>query len=152
MAGFTNLKQYGRFVGSPVIGKLYHWVYDAKWKLKLHVWDAFPLSIISGPAKGGFYGINLHFAPPGMRQAILSELTEHAIKYKGNQTAIFRADYDFLQTLVYEDFIKKNCFKHYLTAHCNSSFLEINPSMYDKVIRLPTANWYNYSKKGRGPY
>jgi len=60
----------------PEAGKLYLYAYDAKNKDTLPVWDKFPLILCLGSkvAKNGnllFYGLNLHYVPPRVRQEFL---------------------------------------------------------------------------------
>ena len=55
-------------------GEMYMFIYDAKYKDTLPYYDAFPLVIPTGPAAGGFYGINLHYLPPILRAKALDAL------------------------------------------------------------------------------
>ena len=55
-------------------GNMYLYYYDAKYKDTLPYYDAFPLVIPMGPAKGGFYGMNLHYLPPIIRAKALDAL------------------------------------------------------------------------------
>ena len=57
----------GVVTGKPVIGQLYLFQYDAKWKDILPYWDMWPLIFPFDYAKNGFYGINLHYLPPNAR-------------------------------------------------------------------------------------
>ena len=52
--------------------------YDPKHKDTLPYYDRFPLSVIIGPAKGGFYGLNLHYLPPVLRAKMLDALMDIA--------------------------------------------------------------------------
>ncbi len=47
-------------------GNMYHFYYDPKHKETLPYYDRFPLILAVGPAKGGFYGLNLHYIPPNL--------------------------------------------------------------------------------------
>ena len=58
------------------IGRMYLFQYDAKWKEKLPYWDMFPLILPFDLAKGGFYGINLHYLPIPLRIRLLDRLTD----------------------------------------------------------------------------
>ena len=42
-------------------GNMYMYFYDPKHKLTLPYYDRFPLTIMVDGAKGGFYGLNLHY-------------------------------------------------------------------------------------------
>ncbi len=60
--------------GLPVIGQLYLFQYNAKWADILPYWDMWPLIFPFDKAKGGFYGINLHYLPPNARAALMIRL------------------------------------------------------------------------------
>ena len=46
------------------VGDMIMYFYDPKTKETLPYYDKFPLTIIVGPAPGGFYGLNLHYVNP----------------------------------------------------------------------------------------
>ena len=48
-------------VGRTLAGNMYMYFYDPKFKETLPYYDRFPLTIMLEPAKGGFYGLNLHY-------------------------------------------------------------------------------------------
>ena len=62
-------KQSGASPGDMVM-----YTYNPKLKDVLPYYDAFPLTIVVGPAKDGFYGINLHYLPPKVRAIFLDKL------------------------------------------------------------------------------
>ena len=78
------------------IGRMYLFQYDAKWKDKLPWWDMWPLILPFDLAKGGFYGINLHYLPPNDRADLLIRL----IKAQGigqlNEKLRLRLSYDVI--------------------------------------------------------
>ena len=55
-------------------GNMYMYFYNAKYKDTLPYYDAFPLVIPTGPAPGGFYGLNLHYLPLPLRAKALDAL------------------------------------------------------------------------------
>ena len=46
-----------------IAGNMYMFFYDPKTKDDLPYYDSFPLTVVVGPAPGGFYGLNLHYLP-----------------------------------------------------------------------------------------
>ena len=58
----------------PEIGQMYLFQYEAKWREILPYWDKWPLIFPFDYAKGGFYGINLHYLPPKRRIDLLTAL------------------------------------------------------------------------------
>ena len=90
------------------------YTYNPKLKETLPYYDTFPLTIVVGPAKDGFYGINLHYLPPKVRAIFLDKLGDIASNQKFNATTRFKITYKLLMaTKNYKYF--KPCFKHYLT-------------------------------------
>ena len=67
-------RNIGIRTGKPIIGKLYLFQYSAKWADILPYWDMWPLIFPFDKAKGGFYGINLHYLPPNARAALMIRL------------------------------------------------------------------------------
>ena len=60
--------------GQPIVGRMYLFQYDAKFKDILPYWDVWPLIFPFDYAKNGFYGINLHYLPPAARHNLLVAL------------------------------------------------------------------------------
>ena len=87
----------GVVTGKPVIGQLYLFQYDAKWKDILPYWDMWPLIFPFDYAANGFYGINLHYLPPNARAALMIRL----IKAQGsggnmNENFKLKLSYDII--------------------------------------------------------
>ena len=94
----------------PSIGRMYLFTYDPKWEKKLPWYDVYPLVIPFDYAKGGFYGINLHYLPPNDRADLLIRL----IKAQGigqlNEKLRLRLSYDVITRFG----PAKPCIKRYL--------------------------------------
>lgn len=130
----------GRLVNKPTVGKMYMFYYDPKHKETLPFYDRFPLIVVVAPAKGGFYGLNLHYLPPILRAKMLDKLYENTNNKKFDETTRIRADYSLLTRLSGAPYYKA-CFKHYLGAHVESRFSEIEPTEWEIAAFLPTAIW-----------
>ena len=61
----------GSLTSKVEIGAMYMYFYDPKFKDQLPFYDTFPLVLPFGPAKGGFYGINVHYLPYLLRAKVL---------------------------------------------------------------------------------
>ena len=97
-------KQAGASPGDMVM-----YTYSPKHKETLPYYDTFPLAIIVGPAKGGFYAINLHYLPPKVRAIFLDKLNDVASNQKFNATTRFKITYKLLMaTKSYKYFRKYN--------------------------------------------
>ena len=114
--------------------------YDPKFKETLPYYDRFPLIFPIDFAKGGFYGINFHYLPPGARVNFLRQLSR------------FTSDKNFDRKTRYNigelsgRYYKKTI-KHYLYSQVRTSFLNITAEEMAIAIFLPVARF----KKGK-PY
>ena len=134
-------KQAGASPGDMVM-----YTYKPKYWKTLPYYDTFPLTIVVGPAKGGFYGINLHYLPPKVRAIFLDKLNDVASNQKFNATTRFKITYKLLMaTKSYKYF--KPCFKHYLTPNLGSSIMKVNAAEWNIAIFLQTAS---FKKAGTG--
>lgn len=118
------------------IGSMYLYFYDPKWKDELPFYDTFPLVLPFGPAKGGFYGINLHYLPYMLRAKVLGELLNYADSKTLSSTSKMRLSYQLLTSIQNAPEIRP-CIKHYLTSHVRSQFMKINPSDWKAAVFLP---------------
>jgi len=105
-----------------VFGNMYMYVYKAKHRDTLPYYDAFPLCIILGPAKDGFFGLNLHYLPPIVRAKALDAI----IGNPGNAVPA-----KFLNAAR----------KHYLTKQVVSKFALVEEPEWEIATFLPTADW-----------
>ena len=121
-------------------GDMVMYTYNPKLKETLPYYDTFPLTIVVGPAKDGFYGINLHYLPPKVRAIFLDKLNDTASNQKFNATTRFKLTYKLLMaTRSYKYF--KPCFKHYLSANVTSNIMKVNAAEWNIAIFLQTANF-----------
>jgi hypothetical protein len=128
-----------------IIGSMCMFFYDPKGKETLPYYDRFPLSIIIGPAVGGFYGLNLHYLPPTLRAKFLDSLLEVTNNKAYDQSTRFKVTYDLLQRAAKFKYFKP-CFKHYLSDHVRSKFAYVNPPEWEIATFLPTAD---FAKAGK---
>lgn len=132
-------------VSTPVAGQMYHYVYDPKHKDTLPHYDRFPLTIFIEPAKGGFYGLNLHYLSPGVRARFLDQLMETAPK-NITDTSKLQLSYEVLKGVQkYKEF--KPCFKHYLTSHIKSNIVRVPMTEWEIAIFLPTEQFKGAEKQ-----
>jgi hypothetical protein len=124
----------------PLIGRVFMFLYDPKGKETLPYYDRFPLIIMVGPAKKGFYGLNLHYLPPRQRAVFFDRLMDYTNNKKYDETTRFRLTYDMLNsTSKLRAFAP--CFKHYLYDHVDSKTVEVLPSEWEIALFLPTDNF-----------
>ena len=129
-----------------VVGSMFFWFYDPKHKAALPYYDAFPLGIIIGPAKGGFHALNLHYLPPLIRARFLDELLGITNNKKYDESTKFKLTYAMLKgSTKLKEF--KPCFKHYLTKHVRSRFARIPAAEWEIAVFLPAADWQKKSNR-----
>lgn len=126
---------------NTIIGRLYFFAYDPKWKDKLSKYDKFPMVFPIEMYGDGFLGLNLHYLGIAERQALLGRLMEYSNNQKMNRTTKLKLSYDLIQSTRKLNTLARPCIKRYLYGHCRSRFIEIYANEYDKAIQLPVADW-----------
>jgi hypothetical protein len=124
----------------PIIGDMIMYTYNPKLKMTLPYYDMFPLTIMVGPAPGGFFGINLHYLPPKIRAIFLDNLNAAASNQKFDKTTRFRITYNLLKAAKKYKYFKP-CFKHYLTKHVGSKIMKVDAAEWNIAIFLQTAQF-----------
>lgn len=126
--------------GKKFVGNMFMFFYDAKNRETLPYWDAFPLVITAGIAKGGFYGLNLHYLPLQLRAKLLDGLAEITTNKRYDETTRFRTTYNMLQNTRNLRYFEP-CFKHYLTSQVEGRISYVPPPEWEIAVFLPTAQW-----------
>ena len=127
-----------------VVGSMQMFFYDPKHKATLPYFDTFPLSIIMGPAEGGFMGLNLHYLPPVLRAKFLDGLLDLADSKTYDEDTKFNLRYNMLQRSAKLKYFKP-CVKHYLSKHVKSRFSTVPAPEWEIATFLPTAQWQKAS-------
>lgn len=128
-----------------IAGSMYMYFYDPKTKATLPYYDRFPLVIMVEDAKGGFYGLNLHYLRPDIRAEFLDRLMKLAPNKLTDRTRVNKMRYDLLKGVQkYKEF--KPCFKHYLTSHIKSKMVRVPMTDWEIAIFLPTEQFKKKSK------
>lgn len=123
---------------SVTSGRLYFFEYDPKHKLKLPMYDRFPLVFPLEPKKGGFLGLNVHYLNPSDRSSLLGGLMRFGNNNKLDETTKLNIDYDTVMGVSSSAGLARDCVKRYLYGYVRSPFIEIMSYEWDKVIALPT--------------
>ena len=127
-------------------GRLFQFVYDPKTKEELPYYDKFPLTLIVGPAEGGFYGLNLHYLHPFLRARLFDRLLQYVNNDKFDQTTRFRLTYQMLSAASKLRAFNV-CFKHYLMDHVHSRFIMVPPKSWEIAVFLPTERFKKKNKE-----
>tara|TARA_B110000908_G_scaffold172615_1_gene241334 strand:- start:2048 stop:2629 length:582 start_codon:yes stop_codon:yes gene_type:complete len=128
-----------------IAGNMYMFFYDPKHKQTLPFYDAFPLVIPIGPAKGGFYGLNLHYLPPALRAKLLDGLLDNLNNRLYDESTQFKINMQLLNRASNLKWFKP-CLKHYLNDHVRSRFAMVESPEWEIATFLPTASFQKASK------
>ena len=116
--------------GQPIVGRMYLFQYDAKFKDILPYWDVWPLIFPFDYAKNGFYGINLHYLPPAARHNLLVALGGNQDSTKNQLSMSYNIITKFAAT--------KPCVKRYLFSHVQGKgFYGISGEDWSYAAALP---------------
>ena len=127
-----------------IIGSMQMFFYDPKLKNELPFYDAFPLVIVLGPAKGGFLGLNLHYLPPTLRAKFLDALLDVTNNKSYDESTQFNITYSMLKRAMKYKYFKP-CIKHYLNKNVRSRFATVPAPEWEIATFLPTADWQKAS-------
>jgi len=126
---------------TTMIGRLYFFKYDPKWKAKLIKYDKFPMVFPIERYGNGFLGLNLHYLGADERRALVGRLLEYKNnKYMDERTSL-RLSYDLIESTKKLSSLSQPCIHRYLFNNCKSQFIEIYPNEYEKAIQLPVEDW-----------
>ena len=128
--------------GSATLGKMLFYKYDPKFAKKLPYWDMYPLVFPFEKARGGFYGLNLHYIPPRDRAVLMDELKEYATNNKYDATTRLKITYDLLKGFGRA----VPCVKRYLGSHVQSNTVRINADEWEIAIFLPVERFQKQKK------
>jgi hypothetical protein len=124
---------------SAIIGKMYFFAYDPKYKDTLPMYDRFPLVFPIEPYSDGFLGLNLHYLTPSQRSTLLNMLSDYTNNKRFDRTTKLRMSYDLLSQTKKLASASRPCIKRYLFSHVRSDFIEITSGEWYKAIELPVA-------------
>jgi exonuclease I len=121
-------------------GRMYCYVYDAKWKKKLPYWDMFPLVIPIEYYNNGFLGCNWHYLDVGTRALLLSRLHEFKNNRRYDDTTAFSLSYMMLKETAKLEIMKPTIHR-YLYSHIRSQIMEIKSTEWEIAVFLPCEHW-----------
>lgn len=120
-----------------MLGRMYHFRYDPKWKHKLPYYDVFPLVIPIETYDDGFLGLNLHYLPPRLRAVLFDKLLGTINDRKLDARTRLRATYKLLSSAAKYRYFKPTL-KRYLFTHVRTRYLLIPPTEWQIALFLPT--------------
>jgi hypothetical protein len=131
----------------PMIGHLYHYVYDPKTKNEMPYYDIFPLVVPMNYTSNGFLGLNFHYLPPVLRAQLFDSLLslKAYTQYRGGEQEYMNLSYKVLKGMGNTPY--KPTIKRYLWSHVKSNFAHIDSDEWENVVFLPSEQFKKAGKR-----
>lgn len=140
-----DVKRSAPLATTELIGKMFFFAYDPKYKETLPYYDEFPLVLPIEIYPNGFLGINLHYLDLRTRLTLFSKLLDFATNEKYNNNTRIQMSYKLLQGIGrYKEFTP--CIHRYLWSHFRSRFVKINAPDWEVALHLPVAKFKKQSE------
>jgi hypothetical protein len=133
-------------VSSQLLGKMYFFTYNPKYKATLPYYDTFPLIFPIERYTNGFLGINFHYLHPKDRAILMDQLKSYANNKRYDETTKLKLTYN---TLAGFSKIKRArpTIHRYLNNKVNSKFVLINADEWEVALFLPVERFKKASKQ-----
>jgi hypothetical protein len=133
-------------VSSSVLGKMYFYSYDPKWKDVLPWYDTFPLVFPIEKYTDGFLGLNFHYLAPKHRAILMDQLKAFANNKKYDETTKLKLTYNMLKGFTKIKRAKPTVHR-YLTSNVRSKYVLVNADEWEVALFLPVERFKKASKK-----
>ena len=140
------IKDIDRYRRVPLIGRLYMFLYNPKYRYELPYYDRFPLVFPIRRVAGGFYGLNIHYLAPRYRALLMDSLYNTISDTKFDETTRLKINYDILNAASKYRWFRP-CVKHYLTPHLSSQLLYIDPKEWNLALFVPSEQFRGANKR-----
>ena len=127
-----------------IVGNMYMFMYDAKYKETLPYYDRFPIIFMLESYETGFLGLNLHYLHPKLRVGLLENLYAYSNDFDDESVN----DKNVRLGLRYRSLatasnlrVARPCVKQYLFTHLDSKIVKVPPSQWDFVPLLPLSKF-----------
>ena len=140
------LNRQGDDEARALIGKMYFFSYNPKWKDKLPWYDTFPLVFPIEKYPDGFLGLNFHYLRPKDRAILMDQLKTYATNKKYDETTKLRISYDLLKGFSKIPRARPTVHR-YLLNKTRSKFVLINADEWEVALFLPVERFKKATKK-----
>lgn len=140
------IKDIDRYRRVPLIGRLYMFLYNPKYRDELPYYDRFPLVFPIRRVAGGFYGLNIHYLAPRYRALLMDSLYDTISDTKFDETTRLKINYNILNAASKYRWFRP-CVKHYLTPHLSSQLLYIDPKEWNLALFVPSEQFRGANKR-----
>ena len=131
---------------AALLGTMYFYSYNPKWKDKLPWYDTFPLVFPIEKYNNGFLGLNFHYLSPQDRAILMDQLKAYTNNKKYDETTRLRLRFNML-----EGFTKikraRPTVHRYLLSKIRSKFVQINADEWEVALFLPVERFKKANKK-----
>ena len=134
-----------QYISTSNIGRMYLFQYDAKHKKTLPYFDQFPLIFPIRKAKGGFYGLNMHYLPLRQRAMLMDALYTTVNNTRYDESTKLKLNMKTLSGAAKFKWFRPTV-HHYLTKQLRSRFVEIAAADWDTALFLPLARFQGASQ------
>lgn len=140
------MKDVERRRKTPLVGRMYMFLYKPKYRDELPYYDRFPLVFPFKRVAGGFYGLNMHYLPPKFRALLMDQLYNTLNNTDFNETTRLRITYNILNASAKYRWFKP-CVKHYLTQYMQSTLIYIEPTEWNLALFVPSEQFRKDNKR-----
>ena len=132
--------------GKSMLGNMYFYSYDPKWKNELPWYDMFPLVFPIEEYNNGFLGLNFHYLAPKERPILMDQLKMFATNKLYDETTKLRLRYNMLKG--FTRFKRARPTVHrYLTSKVRSKFVLVEADEWEVALFLPVEKFKKANKK-----
>lgn len=131
---------------TPLVGRMYMFLYKPKYRNELPYYDRFPLVFPLRRVAGGFYGMNMHYLPPKYRALLMDQLYDTLNNTAFDETTKLRINYNILNASAKYRWFKP-CVKHYLTQYMQSTLIYIEPTEWNLALFVPSEQFRKDNKR-----
>ena len=142
----TILQRSESLVSKSVLGKMYFYSYDPKWKNELPWYDTFPLVFPIEKYPDGFLGLNFHYLAPKHRAILMDQLKMFANNKKYDETTKLKLTYDMLKGFTKIKRARPTVHR-YLTSKVKSKFVLVNADEWEVALFLLVERFKKATKK-----
>ena len=128
---------------NQVLGKMYFFKYDPKWKKELPWYDTFPLVFPIKTYSDGFLGLNFHYLSPKERAILMDQLKSFASNKRFDETTKLLLTYQTIKNMGRA----RPTIHRYLGGHVQSKFVLVNSDEWEVALFLPVERFKKASKK-----
>ena len=129
----------------PVIGGLYSFVYDPKFKNSLPHYDIFPMVMPFSISADSFLGVNFHYLPPRLRAVLLDKIVSIHGNKKINDKTKIKLSWGVLNAVAKSSLVSPTVHR-YLLGHVRSKIIVIPATEWQMAVMLPLAKFKGASK------